>query len=119
MDIADRLRLDVPVAQAGMGGGLAGAALAAAVAEAGGLGTLGIATPRRLRASIDEVRERTPGRAVAVNLLLHFVHRGHITACVDAGVDAVVLAFGEKRGLVRHLRDAGIFVFVMVGTPGQ
>jgi NAD(P)H-dependent flavin oxidoreductase YrpB (nitropropane dioxygenase family) len=34
-------------------------------------------------------------------------------------VDAVVLAFGEKRGLVEHLRHAGIFVFVMVGTEAQ
>src|SRR5260370_31532162 len=48
MDIRDRFRLDVPVGQAGMGGGLAGATLAAAVAEAGGLGTIGIATPRQL-----------------------------------------------------------------------
>lgn len=116
MDIADRLRLDVPIGQAGMGGGLAGAALAGAVARAGGLGTLGIDTPRRLRASIDEVRERAPGRAVAVNLLMPFVHRRHVAVCVDARVDAVVVAFGEKRGLIEHLRDAGIFVFVMVGT---
>src|ERR1700756_1756669 len=92
MDVADRYRLDVPVGQAGMGGGLAGATLAAAVAEAGGLGTIGIATPRQLRTSIDVVRERAPGRAVAVNLLMRFVE---------------------------HLRDAGIFVFVMVGTPAQ
>lgn len=116
MDIADRLRLDVPIGQAGMGGGLAGAALAGAVARAGGLGALGIDTPRRLRASIDEVRERAPGRAVAVNLLMPFVHRRHVAVCVDARVDAVVVAFGEKRGLIEHLRDAGIFVFVMVGT---
>ncbi|OBH86854.1 nitronate monooxygenase [Mycobacterium sp. E2989] len=119
MDIADRLRIDVPVAQAGMGGGLAGAALAAAVAEAGGLGTLGLATPRQLRACIAEVRERAPGRAVAVNLLMPFVHRAHVAVCVDAGVDVAVLAFGEKRGLVEHLRDAGIFVFVMVGSAAQ
>ncbi|WP_196763414.1 nitronate monooxygenase, partial [Mycobacterium avium] len=65
MDIADRLRLDVPVGQAGMGGGLAGAPLAAAVAAAGGLGTLGITTPGRLEASIQRVREQAPGRAVA------------------------------------------------------
>lgn len=116
MDIADRLRLEVPIGQAGMGGGLAGAALAGAVAAAGGLGTLGIDTPRRLRASIDEVRERAPGRAVAVNLLMPFVHRRHVAVCVDARVDAVVVAFGEKRGLVEHLHEAGIFVFVMVGT---
>jgi NAD(P)H-dependent flavin oxidoreductase YrpB (nitropropane dioxygenase family) len=119
MDLADRLRLDYPVGQAGMGGGLAGAPLAAAVAQAGGLGTLGIETPRRLRASIDQVREQAPGRAVAVNLLLPFVHRDHVSVCVDARVDVVVLAFGEKRGLVEHLRDAGTFVFVMVGTEAQ
>jgi NAD(P)H-dependent flavin oxidoreductase YrpB (nitropropane dioxygenase family) len=119
MDIADRLHLDVPIGQAGMGGGLAGAAVAAAVARAGGLGTLGIDTPRRLRTSIDQMREQAPGRAVAVNLLVPFVGRRHVTVCVDAGVDVVVLAFGEKRGLVEHLRDAGIFVFVMVGTEAQ
>ncbi|SPM29449.1 NAD(P)H-dependent flavin oxidoreductase YrpB, nitropropane dioxygenase family [Mycobacterium terramassiliense] len=102
-----------------MGGGLAGAPLAAAVANAGGLGTLGIATPRQLRASIEQVRERAPGRAVAVNLLMPFVHRRHVAVCVECRVDAVVLAFGEKWGLVEHLRGAGAFVFVMVGTEKQ
>src|SRR5215472_5781567 len=119
MDIADRLRIDFPVGQAGMGGGLAGASLAAAVAKAGGLGTIGIVTPRQLRTSIDQVREQAPGRAVAVNLLIPFVRRQHVAVCVDARVDCVVLAFGEKQGLVEHLRDAGIFVFVMVGTQAQ
>jgi nitronate monooxygenase len=119
MDIADRLRLEVPIGQAGMGGGLAGAALAAAVATAGGLGTLGLVTPRQLRAAIGETRERAPGRAVAVNLLMHFVNRHHVAVCVESRVDAVVLAFGEKRRLVEHLRGAGIFVFVMVGTETQ
>jgi nitronate monooxygenase len=119
MDIADRLRLDVPVGQAGMGGGLAGAPLAAAVAKAGGLGTLGLVTPRQLRAAVGQVRDRAPGRAVAVNLLLPFAHRRHVAVCVEERVDVVVLAFGYRRGLVAHLRDAGIFVFVMVGTPAQ
>jgi NAD(P)H-dependent flavin oxidoreductase YrpB (nitropropane dioxygenase family) len=119
MDIADRLRLDVPVGQAGMGGGLAGSSLAAAVAKAGALGTIGIATPRQLRISINQVREHAPGRAIAVNLLMPFVRRHHVAVCVDARVDAVVLAFGEKRGLVEHFRDAGIFVFVMVGTQAE
>ena len=102
-----------------MGGGLAGASLAAAVAKAGGLGTLGLTTPSRLRTSIGQVRAEAPGRAVAVNLLAPFVHRRHVAVCVDAGVDVVVLAFGGKRGLVEHLRDAGIFVFMMVGTEAE
>jgi len=102
-----------------MGGGLAGASLAAAVAKAGALGTIGITTPSRLRTSIDRVREQAPGRAVAVNLLMPFVRRHHVAVCVEAGVDVVVLAFGEKRRLVQYLRDAGIFVFVMVGTQTE
>jgi len=102
-----------------MGGGLAGAALAAAVAKAGGLGTLGLVMPRQLRDSIDQVRTEAPGRAVAVNLLMHFATRRHVAVCLDANVDVVVLAFGEKRGVVEQLRDAGIFVFVMVGTQAQ
>ena len=52
MDLADWLRLDVPVGQAGMGGGLAGPELAAAVASAGGLGTLGLAPADELRDSV-------------------------------------------------------------------
>jgi nitronate monooxygenase len=119
MDVADRLRLDVPVGQAGMGGGLARAELASAVARAGGLGTLGLETPGRLRAGIEQVRAEAPGRAVAVNLLLPFLHRRHVQVCLEAGVDVVVLSFGEKRGLIEHLREAGIFVFVMVGTGDE
>jgi nitronate monooxygenase len=119
MDIADRLRLDVPVGQAGMGGGLAGAPLAGAVAKAGGLGTLGLALPSQLRASIAQVRSVAPGRAVAVNLLMPFVRRSHMAVCVDARVDVVVVAFGGDREVIAHLHDAGIFVLVMVGAEAQ
>jgi NAD(P)H-dependent flavin oxidoreductase YrpB (nitropropane dioxygenase family) len=119
VDIADRLRIDVPIGQAGMGGGLAGGALAAAVANAGALGTLGLAQPARLRAAINHVRAQAPGRAVAVNLLMHFVRRSHVAVCVDERVDVVVVAFGGDREIVEQLRAAGIFVFVMVGTESQ
>ncbi|MBF6329232.1 nitronate monooxygenase [Nocardia transvalensis] len=119
MDLLDRLRLDVPVAQAGMGGRLAGARLAAAVAAAGGLGTLGLLPSGELRVAIGQVREQAPGRAVAVNLLMPFVKRRHVQVCIEAGVDVVVVAFGGDAALVRELRGAGIFVFVMVGTEDQ
>src|SRR6516225_7486298 len=75
VDVLDRLRMDVPVAQAGMGGGLAGPRLAIAVARAGGLGTLGWVPAERLRASIRRVRDEVSDRAVAVNLLMPFVRR--------------------------------------------
>ena len=119
MDLLDRLRLEVPVGQAGMGGGLAGPELAAAVASAGGLATLGLAPPDELRESIRQVRDGAPGRAVVVNLLTPFLRRRHVSECVNSRIDAAVVAFGGDRALVDELRDAGVFVFVMVGTEEQ
>jgi nitronate monooxygenase len=48
----ERIGFERPVVQAGMGGGLAGAELAAAVSDAGGLGTIGILGPGQLREEI-------------------------------------------------------------------
>lgn len=122
-DLADRFKIDVPILQAGMGGGIAGPQLAGAVARAGALGTLGIAPPAALRAAIGAVREIAPGRAVAVNLLMPFVRRAHVRACIRAGADVVVLAFGAPTAnltdLVAQLRAAGIVVLRMVGTAAE
>jgi nitronate monooxygenase len=102
-----------------MGGGLAGPDLAAAVAAAGGLGTLGLLPPADLRAAIRRVRDTVPDRAVAVNLLMPFVRRGHVDACLQARIDVAVIAFGMDRDLLRRLSEQGVFVFVMVGSEEQ
>lgn len=119
MDVLDRLRLDVPVLQAGMGGGVSGAELAGAVARAGALGTLGLAAPGTWTRDIVRVREEAPGRAVAVNLLMPFVRRRHVDACLAAGADVAVLFFGGDRALVARLREAGVLVVAQVGTPAE
>ncbi|OBJ94578.1 oxidoreductase [Mycolicibacterium fortuitum] len=119
MDIADRLKLDVPVLQAGMGGGIAGAPLVAAVSAAGALGTLGLAPPGRLESAIEQVREQTPDRAVAVNLLMPFTRHRHIEVCLKAKIDIAVMGFAIDRALIGQLSEAGIFVIVMVGTEKQ
>ena len=64
-----RLGVELPVVQAGMGGGLAGHQLAAAISTAGGLGTIGILAPNDLRREIAAAR-RLSDRPLAVNLLL-------------------------------------------------
>jgi nitronate monooxygenase len=119
MDLLDRLRVDVPIAQAGMGGGLAGPELATAVAAAGGLGTLGLAPMVALRQAIEHMRDGAAGRAVAVNLLMPFVRRGHVEQCVNSRIDVAVMAFGMDRAMIERLTDSGVFVFVMVGTESQ
>jgi nitronate monooxygenase len=90
----DLRSLDVPIVQAGMGG-VAWHELAAAVSEAGGLGTIG-----GVRAPIaDEVAaaRRLTGRPIAVNLLLPFVGPGDAAAAAQA--DVVVTFWGVPRRL--------------------
>lgn len=94
--LLERLGVERPVVQAGMGGGLAGGRLAAAVSGAGGLGTIGILPEEALAREIAGVRERV-GREkpVAVNLLLPFTRRAHWEAAASA--DAVVTFWGRPR----------------------
>src|SRR3954471_1655847 len=102
--LLDRIGVERPLAQAGLGGGGARAervgggravhGLAVAVAGAGGLGTIGILPADALRQSIDAARERAEGRPIAVNLLLPFVRRAHLEA---AGEARAVAPFGGRR----------------------
>ena len=92
--LLERLEVAVPVVQAGMGGGLAGAPLAAAVSDAGGLGTVGFVAAERLLREIAAARELTGG-PVAANLLLPFARRDHWRAASTA--DAVVTFWGRPR----------------------
>ena len=54
--LEERLGVELPIVQAGMGGGLDGHELAAAVSAAGGLGTIGILDPAHLREEMAAAR---------------------------------------------------------------
>lgn len=114
--LLDRLDVEHPVVQAGMGGGIAGAALAGAVSAAGGLGTVGIRGPEAMRRELLGARERAGGRPVAANLLVPFTRREHVDACADGGAVAVVLFFGFDGDLVAALRERGLAVLHQVGS---
>jgi nitronate monooxygenase len=86
--------MEMPVVQGGMGGGLSGHRLAAAVSAAGGLGTIGILDPGGLGREIAAAR-RLSDRPLAVNLLLPFARRGHFQAASQA--DVVVTFWGAPR----------------------
>jgi nitronate monooxygenase len=92
--LMERIGFEVPIVQAGMGGGLAGAPLAAAVSDAGGLGTIGILGPDQLREEIAAARRLTD-RPLAVNLLLVLARRAHFEAAEQA--DVVVTFWGRPR----------------------
>ena len=90
--LLDRLGVELPVVQAGMGGGLARHELAAAVSEAGGLGTIGTDPPERLERELTAARAATD-RPIAVNLLLPFAQRAHWQVARRA--DVVVTFWGR------------------------
>jgi nitronate monooxygenase len=90
----ERLGVELPVAQGGMGGGLAGPELAAAVSEAGGLGTIGMLAPEPLADELAAARRLT-GRPLAVNLLLPFARSADWKAAEAA--DVVVTFWGAPQ----------------------
>jgi nitronate monooxygenase len=90
----ERLGLEVPVVQAGMGGGLSRHELAAAVSEAGGLGTIAVNGADPIRRELARARELTQ-RPLAVNVLLPFARRDWFAAAAEA--DVVVTFWGRPR----------------------
>jgi nitronate monooxygenase len=90
----DRLGLDKPVVQAGMGGGLSRHELAAAVSEAGGLGTIAVNGAAAIERELRAARKLT-GRPLAVNVLLPFARRDWFP--VAARADVVVTFWGRPR----------------------
>jgi nitronate monooxygenase len=96
--LLERIGVELPVVQAGMGGGLSGARLTAAVSEAGGLGTIGILGPDQLREEIAAARRLT-ARPIAVNLLLVLARREHFEAAEEA--DVLVTFWGKPRRRTR------------------
>jgi NAD(P)H-dependent flavin oxidoreductase YrpB (nitropropane dioxygenase family) len=92
--LLDRLGLDTPVVQAGMGGGMSRHELAAAVSEAGGLGTIAVNGAAAIRRELAAARALT-GRPLAVNILLPFARRDWFAAASAA--DVVVTFWGKPR----------------------
>ncbi len=93
-DRFDLRTLDAPIVQAGMGG-VARHELAAAVSQAGGLGTIA-GVRADIAGELRAVRTRT-NRPVSVNLLLPFLQPGDAEAAAKA--DVVVTFWGTPRRL--------------------
>lgn len=110
MSLLERLGLGTPVVQAGMGGGLSRHELAAAVSEAGGLGTIAVSGARAIERELAAARALTD-RPLAVNILLPFARRDWFEAA--AAADVLVTFWGRPAR-----RTPGIW-FHQCGTVGE
>ncbi|MGH8504786.1 MAG: NAD(P)H-dependent flavin oxidoreductase [Stenotrophobium sp.] len=114
-----KLNLQHPVVQAGMGGGLSGARLTAAVSLVGGMGTLGLMPPAPFHQALHETRQRCGDKPFAANLLMPFVRHAHVEACIAERVAVVTMFYGFDRALVQQLQSAGIAVWHQIGDIAQ
>jgi|SRR5215203_2025693 len=92
--LLERLGVELPVVQAGMGGGLSRHELAVAVSEAGGLGTIAVNGAAAIRRELAAARALTD-KPIAVNLLLPFARRDWFAAAAEA--DVVVTFWGKPQ----------------------
>lgn len=100
--ICELFGIEYPIISAGMGG-VANAGLAAAVSDAGGLGTLGLAAFGRtaIRKEVAAVRSRTQ-KPLAANLLVPFLRPGIVETLAEALVQAVTFFWGDP---ANHIED--------------
>jgi enoyl-[acyl-carrier protein] reductase II len=128
--ICDRLGIDYPVFQAGMGW-VARGELAAAVSEAGGLGVIGAGsnlTADELRQEVRLVKSRTD-KPFAVDILFATVRasgsevvqytdavRRMVDVVLEEQVPVLISGLGSPKGVVPEAHACGIFVMSVVGA---
>lgn len=106
----------IPIVQAPMGGA-GGARLAAAVSNAGGLGTLPLwsADDDLVRRTITETKELTD-RPFAVNLNMEFPQERRLEICLEEKVPIISFFWQDPASLIRMAKDAGVIVMHTVGN---
>ncbi len=119
-DLIDRLNIRCPIWNAGMGGGLAGAGLAAAVAEAGGLGVLGAGAmpPEGIAQLVADARALT-SRPLGANIILPMSDGRDVEACFDARVEVLVLFWGDVQPYVADAHRRGMLVVAQGGNAAD
>jgi len=115
--ICDLFDIEVPVFLAGMGG-VAYADVCAAVSEAGGYGTLGMAgcSPDEIRDEMRKVRRQTD-KPFGVDLLAALPDSvmAAIDVIIEEGASAFIAGLGVPGPVVRKCHDAGLKVMVIGG----
>jgi len=108
--LCTKLGIEVPIIQAPMGGAV-GPRLAAAVSNAGGLGTLPVwvVDVETLRQQVRETRRLT-AKPFAVNLNLEYPQEKRLAACLEEGVPVISFFWGDPSPLVSRAKAGGAIV---------
>ncbi len=120
--LLELLGIEHPIIQAGMGRFGSGAALAAAVSNAGAIGSIGAAkrSPEELRAELQALRELT-SRPFIVNFTKAWLqlHPECLDVALEAGPRAISVTQGLPGDVVSRIQDSGALVVMQVQTVEQ
>ena len=115
--LCDLLGVQYPIVQTGMGY-VAGARLASATSNAGGLGILAAGTMSfdELRLAVKETKERTD-KPFGVNMRADQADVGdRIDLIVEHGVRVASFAMAPRQDLIKRLKDGGVIVIPSIGA---
>ena len=117
--LCDQLGIEIPIIQAPMGGAV-GPRLAAAVSNAGALGTLAlwIADIETLRGQVRETRSLT-SKPFAVNLNMEFPQEERLEACLQESVPIISFFWRDPSALVERAKARGAKVMHTVGSAKE
>ncbi len=120
--ICDLFGIEYPIVLAGMGG-VASAELAAAVSEAGGLGTMGLAgvSSEMIHNEVAAARRLT-SKPLATNLIAPFLRPGIVEAMSRLPIQAVTFFWGDARqyaDAIEVVRAHGIKTIWQCGSADE
>lgn len=119
-EFCTQLGISIPIWNAGMGGGLAGVELAAAVSNAGGLGVLGMGglPEPAIRDHIARLRKITD-KPFGVNLIMPLMAPADVECCLEERVPVLILFWGDPSPYVAKAHAVGTKIVVQVGSVEQ
>ena len=114
--ITELFGIEYPILSAGMGG-IALAELAAAVSEAGGLGTVALAgfTPEAMQTEIATARGLTD-KPLLVNLLVPFLRPGIVEMVIKEPINGITFFWGEPAEYIPQVKKSGLKVVWQCGS---
>jgi nitronate monooxygenase len=117
--VCDLLGIEVPIVQAPIGSASV-PALAAAVSEAGALGTIALSwtKPQDVAGLVDGVRAHTT-RPFHANILMEWPPEERLEAALAAGAKIVSLTWGDPSAYVERVHAAGALLIGAVGTAEE
>ena len=115
--VCQDLGIKYPIFSVGMGGGMSGPPLTAAVSNAGGCGVLGMGglPAPFIQQQIRQVRVLTT-QPFGVNIILPLLQEGQVETCLAEAVPLLVLFWGDPEPYVKEAHRAGTKVFIQVGS---